>query len=226
MVENHMKTDNGTLIRVAVQDDKLLMMRGISSVIESAADMQLIIGTDDWESLMQLVATQLVDIVITGVGASQDDKQASIQRLKNTSPQTSILMISDGLHDAHFFNYFEAGISAYIKANASDYQLLGTIRSIYAGQAVIDLGIFQQAISTYMGAKTHGPMPIDDLSMRELEVLSLAAKGLGNKGIALRLALSERTIHGYLRSIYGKMRVKSRTEAIYRAAVNGWIKLN
>ena len=221
-----MQSDNGVSIRVAVHEEKLLTMRGICSVIESAGDMQLIVGTNNRETLMQSVATQLVDVVITGVETGEEDNQSLIKRLRRTSPQTSILLISDDLHSALMFNYFEVGVSGYILTGVSDYQLLMAIRTVYAGQVVIEQGVFQRSISIFKGAKIHDPTGANDLTKRELEVLALSAKGLSNKIVAQRLALSERTIHGYFRSIFGKMRVSSRTEAIYRAVLNEWIKLS
>lgn len=221
-----MQPDNGISIRVAVHEEKLLTMRGICSVIESAGDMQLIVGTNNRETLMQSVATQLVDVVITGVETAEEDDLSLIKRLRKTSPQTGILIISNELNNSFIFNYFEAGVSGYILAGVSEYQLQMAIRTVYAGQIVIEQGVFQRSISIFKGAKIHNPTGSNDLTKRELEVLALSAKGLSNKLVSQRLSLSERTIHGYFRSIFGKMRVASRTEAIYRAVLNEWIKLS
>ncbi len=68
--------------------------------------------------------------------------------------------------------------------------------------------------------------PVSPLSTQELDVLSLASRGMSSRSIAEHLSYSERAVNGHLHSIFGKLGVRSRTEAIYKALVNQWISLS
>lgn len=117
------------------------------------------------------------------------------------------------------------GAAGYILKDASADQLLCAIRGVYVGEAVIDLGVIRSAANrsaTNMFTSTSS----NSLNLRELETLQLAAKGLSNKVIAQQLFVSQRTVHSYFRSMFKKMGVASRTEAIYHALTNDWITLD
>ena len=94
----------------------------------------------------------------------------------------------------------------------------------YCSQAAATLDVLQNIVSEMSKPGNKALVPTS-LNPRELEILTLASKGLSNKDIADRLNLSERTVGAHFRSIFGKMSVNSRTEAIYKALRNRWIQI-
>jgi DNA-binding NarL/FixJ family response regulator len=148
-----------------------------------------------------------------------------IKRLKDMSPGTSILVISDSVSNSCIMSCIEAGAAGYILTDASADQLLYAIRGVYIGEAVIDLVAIQSAAKGTDG-RVATSVKFNGLNLRELETLRLAARGLSNKAIAQQSFVSERTVHSYFRSMFKKMGVASRTEAIYHALANEWITLD
>ncbi|HIE17955.1 MAG TPA: response regulator transcription factor [Dehalococcoidia bacterium] len=211
-------------ISVVVGEQIPLMRYGICSVIGSAADMELVAATGDRDYLVELVANQMPDVVLADLRCPIRTKRLFIRRLKQISPNTSILVISDSVSNYCVMGCIEAGAAGYILKDASPEQLLSAIRGVYAGEAVIDLTAIRSAARRTTTKNTH-PLGSDGLNPRELETLQLAAKGLSNRTIAQRLYVSERTVHSYFRSMFRKMGVASRTEAIYHGLKNEWIDL-
>jgi len=99
--------------------------------------------------------------------------------------------------------------------------LIAAVHDVYEGKSVLDASITQKLLAhIYSGSKTP---PVEDLTERELEVLSMAAKGFTNKAIGMQLGISDRTVQGHLAHIFDKLQASSRTEAVMRAVSFGWI---
>jgi DNA-binding NarL/FixJ family response regulator len=114
----------------------------------------------------------------------------------------------------------EAGASGYVLKTAESRELISAIRAVAAGRSALDPQIAPRII-----ARAARPTPSSDLTDREREVLSLAARGLTNKQIGHDLNISDRTVQNHLANIYGKLSVQSRTEAVTAALQRGLIQL-
>lgn len=212
-------------ISVVVGEQMPLVRHGICSIIGDAADLELVAVTDNGDSLLELVANHAPNVVVMDFRLPGLSGQLLIKRLKEISPASSILVISDSVSNPCLMSCIEAGAAGYILKDASADQVLYAIRGVYVGEAVIDLSVVQSAANR-SDTKIPASANSNRLNLRELETLQLAAKGLGNKAIAQQLFISERTVHSYFRSMFKKMGVASRTEAIYHALRNDWITLD
>jgi DNA-binding NarL/FixJ family response regulator len=213
------------VISVVVGEQIPLMRHGICSVIDEAADLELVGAADNRDRLLELVANRAPDVVLADLRCPVHLKGMFIKRLKDMSPGTSILVISDSVSNSCIMSCIEAGAAGYILTDASADQLLYAIRGVYIGEAVIDLVAIQSAAKGTDG-RVATSVKFNGLNLRELETLRLAARGLSNKAIAQQSFVSERTVHSYFRSMFKKMGVASRTEAIYHALANEWITLD
>lgn len=213
------------VISVVVGEQMPLVRRGICSIIGEAADLELVAVADNGDSLLELVANHAPDVVVMDFRLPGLGKQLLIKRLKETSPATSILVISESVSNSCLVSCIEIGAAGYILINASEEQLLQAVRGVHVGEAVIDLSVVQSAANR-ADTKMFTSVNFNGLNLRELETLQLAARGLGNKAIAQQLFVSQRTVHSYFRSMFKKMGVASRTEAIYHALRNDWINLD
>jgi len=99
---------------------------------------------------------------------------------------------------------------------------------VHAGESVLHPVIARKVISrlTSSATKVGEEKPAVELSGREIEVLKLAARGLSNKDIATKLFISKRTVQGHLGSIFNKLNVGSRTEAVFHAVKGGWLSFD
>jgi DNA-binding NarL/FixJ family response regulator len=145
------------------------------------------------------------------------------KRIKAISPATAVLILTAYDDDQYVFALLEAGAAGYLLKNVRGRELVDAVRSLHAGESVLHPVIARKVLDHYaMSAeKTPDYGVTDQLSERELQVLRLAAKGMGNRDIARELHLSVRTVQAHLSTIFTKMEVGSRTEAVVQALREG-----
>jgi len=138
-----------------------------------------------------------------------------------------VLILTAYDDDPYVFALLEAGAAGYLLKNVRGRDLVEAIRAVNAGESVLHPTIVRKIINRF--ARPPGELPEkpgpDQLTERELEVLKLAAKGLSNKDIARHLGLSIRTVQAHLSTVFSKMQVGSRTEAVVQALQKGWLTL-
>jgi DNA-binding NarL/FixJ family response regulator len=127
--------------------------------------------------------------------------------------------------DAYVFALLEAGAAGYLLKNVRTRDLVEAVRATHAGESVLHPVIARKVINRFSRSedRSQEAPSATKLTERELEVLALAARGMSNRDIADQLFLSSRTIQAHLASIFAKMEVGSRTEAVVRALREGWL---
>jgi DNA-binding NarL/FixJ family response regulator len=115
----------------------------------------------------------------------------------------------------------KAGANGYVLKTASPPDLIKAVHDVNIGKSVLDPSITQKLLTQLY--HSNDSIEIEQLTERELEVLSLAAKGFTNKAIGVHLGISDRTVQGHLAHIFNKLHTSSRTEAVMRAVSLGWI---
>jgi len=138
-----------------------------------------------------------------------------------------VLILSAYDDDQYVFALLEAGAAGYLLKDVRARDLVGAIRSVSAGDSVLHPAIARKVVDRFVrrnGGVVEG-CTLEQLTAREMEVLKIAARGMSNREIAQELVISIRTVQGHLHSIFGKMRVGSRTEAVVRALQKGWLTL-
>ena len=149
------------------------------------------------------------------------------RQIKLLRPSTAVLILSAYDDDEYVFGLLEAGAAGYLLKTASGDELTKAIRAVHKGEPVLDPIVARKVINRFRshGKKTEAERPSERLSNREIDVIKLAARGLSNKEIADKLHLSRRTVEGNLRTIFNKLGVGSRTEAVIQAMEKGWFAL-
>jgi DNA-binding NarL/FixJ family response regulator len=126
--------------------------------------------------------------------------------------------------DPYIFALLQAGADGYVLKTASAAELVSAVRAVHAGQSALSPEIASKVIQQMTGHKPAGAAEqVESLTEREIDVLRLAAQGKTNRAIGSVLGISHRTVQGHLASIYGKLDVNSRTEAVTEALKRGWI---
>jgi NarL family two-component system response regulator LiaR len=150
------------------------------------------------------------------------------RRIKAYNPATAVLILTAYENDQYILALLDAGAAGYLLKNVRGSDLINAIRAVRAGEAVLHPVIAQKIFARLASSKEEpgGAVRPQDLSEREMEILSLAAKGMTNRDIAEHLHLSRRTVQSHLASIFTKMDVGSRTEAVLEALKRGWFTLN
>jgi len=146
--------------------------------------------------------------VLDGVGA--------IEEIRRLDPSARILMLTTFDTDADIANVIKAGAMGYLLKDAPRGELLAAIRRVHSGET---------SIARSLVSKLAAGISSEALTGRELEVLSLLALGKSNKEIGANLFISETTVKSHLRSIFAKLNVLSRTEAITVASRRGLVQI-
>ena len=150
------------------------------------------------------------------------------RRIKAAHPDIAILVLT--VHDdaEYIFGILEAGAAGYIIKSEFDEQILQAIRGVAAGETVLSASITKQLLQYVMKHRVRQPSieQVEQLTSREVEILRLAAKGLSNKDISEQLSVSIHTVKGNLMDIFAKLEAASRTEAVMKGLLAGYINLD
>ncbi len=135
--------------------------------------------------------------------------------MRENHKDVGVLVLTAYNDDPYVMAVLQAGANGYVLKTASPEELIQAVRDVHEGKSVLDPSVAQKLMSHFFtGSKT--PV-VEQLTGRELEVLSLAAKGFTNKAIGVQLGISDRTVQGHLAHIFDKLQASSRTEAVMRA---------
>ncbi len=215
-------------IRAIIADDHVIFREGTKKLIEQEGDIDVVGEANDGEEAVELVNRLQPQIALIDIAMPKVNGIEATQRIKAHHPGTAVLILSAYDNDQYIFALLEAGAAGYLLKNVSGSDLVNAIRAVCAGEAVLHPAIagkvFNRFVTTAQKAKEIGTSP--SLSERESDILRLAARGMSNQDIANRLSLSRRTVQAHLASIFRKMDVGSRTEAILQALRKGWLALD
>jgi DNA-binding NarL/FixJ family response regulator len=213
------------IIRIVIADDHAVVREGTRTLLEREADMELVGEAGDGEKALELIAKLKPDVAILDINMPRLNGIEVTRRVKSISPQTAILILTIYDNDQYIFSLLEAGAAGYLLKEAPTAELIKAVRSIYAGEPVLHPSVADKVIQRALKGrdKVGEDDSYSELSQREKEVLQLAAKGLSNQAIADQLHLSIRTVQRHLNSIFNKLNVGSRTEAIFQSVKKGWL---
>jgi DNA-binding NarL/FixJ family response regulator len=150
------------------------------------------------------------------------------KQIKALLPLTIVLVLTGYDYDEYIFSLLEAGAAGYLLKDVSGNELIDAIRAVYAGEPLFHPRVLRKIISRFDSSVAE-PAParsVEVLSKREREVLESTAKGMSNKDIGKALFISERTVQAHMRSIFNKLGVGSRTEAVLYGLKGGWFTLD
>ena len=216
-------------IRAIIADDHVIFREGTKKLIEQDEDIEVIGEASDGEEAVELVTRLHPQIALIDIAMPKVNGIEATRIIKAHHPETAVLILSTYDNDQYIFALLEAGAAGYLLKNVSGSDLVSAVHAVCAGEAVlhpiIARKVFNRFVTTEQEPNKTATLP-QNLSEREMEILRLAAKGMSNQNIANELFLSRRTVQAHLASIFRKMDVGSRTEAILQALRKGWIALD
>jgi DNA-binding NarL/FixJ family response regulator len=143
-----------------------------------------------------------------------------LREIARVAPEVAVLMLTMFDDDESVFAAMRAGARGYVLKGAAPDNVIRAIAAVAAGEAIFGPGIARRALD-YLAGPHPDKAAFPELTPREREVLDLIAAGLGNAAIALRLGLAAATVGNHITSIFAKLQVASRAEAIIRARSAG-----
>lgn len=209
-------------IRILVADDHPVFLEGLCRLLSEEKDIEVVARASDGDEAIKLAGQSQPDVAIIDVAMPSPNGIESAKQIKEVSPKTTILMVSAFDYESYMLASLRVGAAGYLLKNTPARELIGAVRTVYSGNAVFDMKALSNIMDHFSldGDAKKNPR---ELHERELEVLRHAAKGMSNKAIALQLAISERTVQTHMISIFRKLGVNSRTEAVLYALRTRWL---
>lgn len=214
-------------IRILLAEDHVVVRQGTRQLLEREEDFEIVGEAGDGEEAVRLAQEVKPDIVIMDVAMPKLSGIEATRQIKAILPATSVLVLTGYDYDEYIFSMLEAGAAGYLLKSVSGDELIGAVRAVFAGEPMIHPTVLRKLMTRFKtpAAKPTPASSLLPLSEREMEVLKVAAKGMSNRDIAHELFISERTVQAHMRSIFNKLGVGSRSEAILYGLKRGWFSI-
>jgi len=204
------------MIRVVVADDHAVVRRGLTGLIESTDDLEVVGVARDGSEAVDLVREHRPDVAVMDLQMPVLDGVEATRAIVGGATGTEVLVLTSFSDFARIDAAIEAGAVGYLLKDAEPDVLLDGIRAVARGGSPLDPRAARRLLSrrsTAAAAQESGDVDVAALSPREAEVLRLVVEGLLNKQIAQRLGITERTVKAHLTSAYQRIGVADRTQA-------------
>lgn len=165
------------------------------------------------EAALEALPKEPVNVVLMDINLPGINGVECVRKLKLLVPDTQVMMLTAYEDTENIFNALAAGASGYLLKRAPRAELLDALREVVRGGSPMTTHIARKVVQSFQKAGA-SPQPTENLSTREQEVLDCLSQGFLYKEIAEKLGISYETVHTYIRRIYEKLQVRTRTEAV------------
>lgn len=201
--------------RVSIVEDDEPTRRILVDVVESASELELVTQYGSSLKAAESLVGDAPDVVLMDINMPELNGIECVRRLKPQMSAAQFLMLTVYEDTDHIFAALAAGATGYLLKSTRRAELLAAIAQIIAGGSPMSSGIARKVVQSFSETKTK-PQPAEGLSPREQSVLGLLSKGYLYKEIADSLGVSVPTVNTYIRRIYDKLQVHSRSQAVAR----------
>jgi DNA-binding NarL/FixJ family response regulator len=210
------KAPHGNRIRVLVADDHTTVLAGVSSILGMQPDMAVVGEAENGRQAVDLWFRYKPDVTLLDLRMPLLNGVGVIGQIREKDPTAKFIILTTYDTDNEIYGAIKAGAKGYLLKDERREVLLDCIRKVNRGETCIPPSIIEKLAAGMRG---------EALTSREIEVLTLLARGSTNKEIATKLFISETTVKGHLRNVFAKLNVLSRTEATSIALRRGLIQL-
>ena len=209
-------------IRLLVADDHALFREGLQALFSATPGIELVGEAANGQETIALTEQLEPEIVLMDISMPGLNGIEATRRILSANPTIGIIMVTMLEDDTSLFSAMRAGARGYVLKGAHHQELLNTIRAVAEGQALFGAPIAARIMNLFQAIEENlkSPPPEEafpELTPRELEVLALIAQGTNNRQIADQLVISSHTVRNHITSIFSKLQVVDRTQAIIKA---------
>jgi two-component system NarL family response regulator len=203
-------------IRILIADDHTVVREGLVSLVKRKSDMVVLAEASNGREAVDLWKQHRPDVTLLDIRMPEMDGVSAINEIRELDPNAHIVVLTTYDGDEDIYRAIKAGAKAYLLKDTARDALVDCVRKVHAGETYLPPPLAAKLAERVSGSA---------LTAREMEVLQRMAAGKSNKEIGGELFISEGTIKSHIKSIFTKLDVVSRTEAVAAATRRGLIQL-
>jgi RNA polymerase sigma factor (sigma-70 family) len=200
-------------ISVSIVEDSDKFRTTLARVLNRADGFRCLSHYPNAEEALKALPQDKPDVVLMDINLPGMNGVECVRQLKQVLPQIQVMMLTVYEDTENIFNALAAGATGYMLKRTSRDELLEAIREVHRGGSPMTAHIARKVVSSFQRTAASASAT-ENLSEREQQVLDLLSQGLMYKEIAEKLSISYETVHTYIRRIYEKLQVRTRTEAV------------
>jgi DNA-binding NarL/FixJ family response regulator len=209
-------------VRVLIADDHPLYRSGLRGLLSAVPETEVAGEASTGEETIALAEQLEPDVIIMDLQMPGINGIEATRRIVQTSPHVGVLVVTMFEDDHSVFAAMRAGARGYLLKDTDEEEMLRAIRAVANGEAIFSPAIARRLLSFFGEAgQAVSAHVFPELTEREREILGLIAQGYSNPQIAAHLVLSPKTVRNHISSIFGKLQVADRAQAIIRAREAG-----
>ena len=214
------------MIRIAIADDQALVRGGFRMILAAQPDFDVVGEAADGRAAVDLCRATTPDVVLMDIRMPVLDGLEATRRVVIASPSTRVLMLTTFGEDDFVWQAMNAGASGFLLKDVPPEDLVGAIRTVHRGDALLAPSITRRLIEEFASGPQPGgaPQSVEALTEREREVLRLIAGGLTNAEIARQLILAETTVKTHVTRVLSKLGLRDRVQAVVFAYETGLVR--
>ncbi len=214
------------MIQIVLADDHHIVREGLRSLLEAQPDFKIIGEAEDGLEIPPLVERLQPDVLVLDIVMPGLNGLEVTRRVKRSCPATAVVVLSMHANEGYVVEALAGGAAGYVLKQATSAELANAIREVVAGRRYLSPPLSDRLIDAYLRkADVEDLDAYNTLTMREREVLQLAAEGRANNEIAARLFISPRTVEKHRANLMSKLDMKNHKELVRYALQRGILPL-
>jgi len=203
-------------IKIAIVEDDEVIRNSLAALIRRARALHLTGDYCDGETALKEIPAHPPDVTLMDINLPGMNGVECVRQLKSLVPRVQFLMLTVYEDGDSLFNSLKAGASGYLLKRTASARLIEAIQEVYSGGSPMTPQVARRLVQYFSGPAPAGELPMSRLTPGERDFLDQLAKGYAYKEIADRMDISIDTVRSYVRTVYEKLHVHSRTEAVVK----------
>ncbi|HLG76847.1 MAG TPA: response regulator transcription factor [Ktedonobacteraceae bacterium] len=198
------------MITIVIVDDHAVVRQGLRFLLEQQAGMRVVGEGENGEQAIELVEELLPDVLLLDLLMPKMDGVTAVREIKHVAPTTRIIVLTSYFEDDQIFAVIKAGALSYLLKDTRPQDLVAAVQAAARGESVLHPAVAARVLREMQG---QDQSPFNELTPRELDVLTRIARGRSNHEIAVDLVIGEQTVKTHVSNILSKLHLADRTQA-------------